>query len=365
VALLPLWVNLHGGYIFGLLLIGLELVVALATALAGPPDGRAGAAARARALGVTLAACLLVSLLNPNTWRALVYPFSYLGNNASVRYVAEWVSPNFHETRYLFFEGLLFLLLIALALSPKRPGLRELLVPLVFAYLGLQSVRNIPLFAVVAVPVVAVAAQQAWYAWRGASAAGTRPLSPARGLINAAIAALIVVATLLTALPLASTQAVARAQRAAFPARAVDYLRRHPVPQPLFNSYNWGGYLIWSLYPRYRVYIDGRPDMYGDAYVDTFVAVYSGSPQWRSILDRQHIASILVEPDSVLAKLLALSPQWRRVYADAQAVIYVRRSVLPSAPSHHGRLTALPGPPGSASTQHSALSTQHWGGAGT
>ncbi len=138
------WVNLHGGYIFGLLLIGLELFAALVAALIGSLPRRGASVQRARTLALTLVACLAVGLLNPNTWRVLIYPFSYLGNNASVRYIAEWVSPNFHQGNYLFFEALIFALLVGLALSPRRPSPRMLLITLVFAYLGLRIGAQYP-----------------------------------------------------------------------------------------------------------------------------------------------------------------------------------------------------------------------------
>jgi len=113
-------------------------------------------------------------------------------------------------------------------------------------------------------------------------------------------------------------------QNSAYPARAVAYLRGHAVPRPLLNSYDWGGYLIWTLYPGYRVYIDGRPDMYGDAYVERFMAIYQGRVGWQAELATQRIRSVLVEPDSALARLLALSRGWRLLYHDNQAVLYVR-----------------------------------------
>lgn len=324
VALMALWVNLHGGFIFGLLALGLQVVAALLAAAFGERPARAGRLGQARLLGLTLGGAAVAALLNPNTWRALLYPFSYLGNNASVRYVAEWGSPNFHEGRYLFFEALLLLTLTALALAPRRPGARELLPCLVLAYLGLQSVRTIPLFCVATAPIAAVALQGLWAA-RGSRAATVHPaLSPGKALVNWIAAAAIAASALLSTSSLTTPRAVTLTQNSAYPARAVAYLRGHAVPRPLLNSYDWGGYLIWTLYPGYRVYIDGRPDMYGEAYVERFMAIYQGRVGWQAELATQRIRSVLVEPDSALARLLALSRGWRLLYHDNQAVLYVR-----------------------------------------
>lgn len=185
--------------------------------------------------------------------------------------------------------------------------------------------RNIPLFCVVATPVIVAALQEIWQTTGWARTQRLPHAVPlGRALMNWVIVVVIVGATLASAFPLTSARAARRAEAAAYPTRAVAYMRSHAVPQPLFNSYDWGGYLIWTLYPRYPVYIDGRPDMYGDAYVERFIAAYEGEANWRSILDSAHIASVLVEPSSVLARLLALSSGWRRIYVDNQAVIYVR-----------------------------------------
>ena len=55
-----------------------------------------------------------------------------------------------------------------------------------------------------------------------------------------------------------------------FPSRAVDFLAQHHLPGPIFNHYDWGGYLIWRLHPEYPVFVDGRADLYGDQLMTDF-----------------------------------------------------------------------------------------------
>src|SRR5437868_10730700 len=256
-ALMVVWVNLHGGFIFGLALIGIFTLGHSAEAWwarrARHADARGRQWARSWRL---LALCVAACLLNPNGLKGLIYPFSYLGNNASTRYIAEWVSPDFHQMQYQFFEALLLALIASVALSPRRPRVTEVLLMLAFTYLGLDSVRNINLFAVIVAPLIAVYLSCAWRAWRtrglrrsrcrtppasGVSPAvpaghmadapsgrTTRPrVTPAKAVLNLALAATIAGAVLVESAPSLADAHNIRMQARQFPAGAVAYLRAH------------------------------------------------------------------------------------------------------------------------------------------
>src|SRR5260370_40306062 len=120
------WVNIHGGFILGL---GLLAIVTGAYVIQDRSPWRRGSAGRldadifaddrdrpvtdVRRCLLVVGATALATLVNPNGLAGALYPFSYLGNNASTRYIAEWVSPDFHQTQYLYFEALFVLLLFA------------------------------------------------------------------------------------------------------------------------------------------------------------------------------------------------------------------------------------------------------------
>jgi hypothetical protein len=333
-ALMVLWANLHGGFIFGLALIGIFTLGQSAEAWwarrARHADARGGQWARSWRL---LALCVAACLLNPNGLKGLIYPFSYLGNNASTRYIAEWVSPDFHQGRYQIFEALLLALIAGVALSPRRPRVTEVLLMLAFTYLGLASVRNINLFAVIVAPLVAVYLSFAWRAWRTRGMADapsghtTRPgVTPAKAVLNLALAAVIAGTVLVVSAPGLTYAHNVQMQARQFPAGAVRYLRAHRPAGPLLNSYDWGGYLIWTLYPRVRVYVDGRPDMYRDHFMDDFVHTYYAQPGWQATLRRRGVRLVLVEPTSGLGHALATTRGWRVAYHDAVSVLYERIS---------------------------------------
>jgi len=338
-ALMEPWVNTHGGFIFGLVLIliyaGGTTVEAIWTALRGGAANVRGVLTPWAAFAVAVA----VSLVNPNGLKGLLYPFSYLGNNASTRYVAEWVKPDFTQRQYQYFGALLLLLVLGLVLARRRPLAWEAGLIVLFSYLGLSSVRNINLFGIVVTPLIALYLTSAGERLR---ARRPRPrTSPGksrigqtsgRSILNAGLASVIAVAVLVAAAPNAALAHTLRKQANGFPAGAVAYIEKnHPVGR-LFNSYDWGGYLIWRLYPAVRVYVDGRPDMYGDAFVDRFVRTWRAEGSWQQTLRHEGVDLVLVEPTSGIGKALAALTApghgrgggWRILYRDRVSVVYAR-----------------------------------------
>jgi hypothetical protein len=89
----------------------------------------------------------------------------------------------------------------------------------------------------------------------------------------------------------------------------------------MYNSYNWGGYLIWR---GYRVFIDGRADVYLDDFMDEYVLAYQMRGDWRRPLDRYDVDYILIETGASFDSLLEASDEWVSVYRDDLAVVYVR-----------------------------------------
>jgi hypothetical protein len=110
-----------------------------------------------------------------------------------------------------------------------------------------------------------------------------------------------------------------------FPTGAAAYLRSHALPGRLLNEYIWGGYLIWSLYPDYRVSIDGRAAVYGPRRFGEHVIVVDLHPGWRGVLDRSGADVAVLRSGSPLVRFLEASGDWRPLYADPLATLLQRR----------------------------------------
>jgi hypothetical protein len=323
IPLTTVWANLHAGFALGLVLILLTIAgLMLESLMSG--ELKAGFK-RVRPLLIVWLLCVAAVSLNPSGARLYAYPFETLKSHAMMKYIAEWWSPNFQEPMFQPLALLIFATCAALALGRKQVRISELVLLTATGFAALRSGRNVPFFALVAIPLLARnswdwISTQKWGEWL------TRPEDRRNAKIFLNVILFIVV-------PLGI--AVARVGRSVadqssvtaqtYPVAATDFLSVQKLPQPIYNEYGWGGYLIWRLYPQYRVYIDGRADVYGDAFLEEFLMVHGGEPPWQEPLDRYGIKTVMVKPDAALASLLKLEPHWTKVFEDSQAIIFTRK----------------------------------------
>ena len=108
-----------------------------------------------------------------------------------------------------------------------------------------------------------------------------------------------------------------------FPVRAARYVRGKGYAGPLYNDFNWGGYLMWAL-PDMPVAIDGRTNLHGDARIGRYGAVWAGVPGWDDDPDLSKAGVVIAKKDQALVSLLRLDPRFRLVYEDHIAVVFVR-----------------------------------------
>lgn len=330
IPLTVLWVNMHAGFAMGLALIVLTMMSLLTDGLLLPDESIKKTWPRIRTLCLLLAGCIGAVCLNPSGARMYSYPFETLNSSAMMQYIQEWKSPNFHEPMFQALALLFLVTFAALTLSGKRTRPGELLMLLVTALATLRSSRNVPFFALLAIPLLA---EHSWH-WVTAHPWGqwfTKPETRETGkawVLKIVLNVLVLLIIPLTGVGLRIGGSVRNqwpTESEVFPAAAVDFMLKEKPPQPIYNEYAWGGYLIWRLYPEYRVNMDGRADVYGDALIEEFLAVHDGETKWREPLEKQGIRTVLVKPDVPLASLLRQDTGWQNVFEDNGSVIFVRR----------------------------------------
>ncbi len=323
--LMVLWVNCHGGFITGFILIGCYVLGEGLDNLLGHAEPPLLRPRRLTALVVVALVSLLATLVNPNTIQMPLYPFRTAGIGVLQDYIQEWASPNFHQLFLQPFIWMLLAILAAMGLSRRRAALTDLALVSVFVYMSLLWQRNTALFALVAAPILmryaAAAIETLWQ-----PLPPPRHTRPARPLLvlNWVLLAVVLAAGLIKIAQPLSPAVNAQIQREDYPTEAVAFVRDHALPGPMFNSYNWGGYLIWTLYPDYPVFVDGRTDLYDDDFLREYLKVAWARPGWPEVLDRYSVNFIFVESDSVLATVLAGNETWPQVYADEKAALFVR-----------------------------------------
>jgi hypothetical protein len=107
------------------------------------------------------------------------------------------------------------------------------------------------------------------------------------------------------------------------PVGAVEYLREQRPPGRLFNSYNWGGYLLWAL-TEYPVFVDGRTDLYDDEIIGQWLKVARAEAGWQQVLEEYGANLVLIEVDSNLDRELRCEDGWQQIYRDELAALHQR-----------------------------------------
>jgi hypothetical protein len=329
-----LWVNLHAGFALGLALSALFLAGGwIERALEHPRQS----ASYPRMMALIFLVDILIVPLNPNGLRMFSYPIETLRSAAMQNYIAEWASPNFHRAEYWPLLVITLGTFAVLSCSHLKLRARDLLLLLVSLYAALCSIRLMPLFVLVAVPLVSTRLGN----WPRSSSAPQRPQATAVTLLNGVIViamalfAGVHISEVIQRQPLAETEH--------FPDRAVAFLQMHQPPGRIFNHYDWGGYLIWKLYPSTPVFIDGRADLYGQQLFDQFADTYQFKGVWQQPLLRWSVNTVLVPPHSPLATGLRSSPSWTVRYEDSQAVILTALPTIRTEPAGTKPAIAKPG----------------------
>ncbi|HXY15676.1 MAG TPA: hypothetical protein VEI26_14350 [Terriglobales bacterium] len=321
--LMLLWVNLHAGYPLGIVLIVVFLMGDLLDRALGNGEVTEWPT-RLRSLSLAGLACAAIVPLNPYGAAMYRYPFETLHSRAMLAYIGEWSSPDFHQGRYAPALVMILATILLPTLCPRCLRARELLLLAVTMYAALRSVRHIPLYVLVAGPLLARVIEGILrQSGKLAPFERQMPLTRLKFTVNLVLLASFVVFVGMRVRYVIGRQAEITAKE--FPSAAVAFLTNARPPAPIMNHYNWGGYFIWRLYPRYNVYIDGRADVYGDSFLDEFAsAYYVKGESWRVGLGKWRVRTIVLPPDAPLVTALSLEPDWEAVFADNQAVVLTR-----------------------------------------
>jgi hypothetical protein len=280
---------------------------------------------------------LVVLVVNPNTYQMYLYPFKTVSIGALRDYIQEWASPDFHQFHLHPFIWMVLLILAVVGLSRRRIDFTDLVLTSFFCYMALWAGRNIALFALVAAPVLmkygAEAIRTLGEAVRACDVGqsllgelGRTQLAPGPWLtaLNWLILILVLSLCAIKVYQPLTLEVNLATQEEYLPVEAVQFIHANNLPGLMFNSYNWGGYLIWHLYPDYPVFIDGRTDLYDDEFIRQYVKVTLARPGWREVLDQYSVNFILIESDSILVAFLEESDEWPCIYTDDMATIFIR-----------------------------------------
>jgi len=323
--LMIFWVNLHGGYFFGLVLICLYFGGNLLSSFFSSPQVSKEHQKKAKTLFAYLILTVTACGINPLGFEILLFPLKLTSNRFLMDRVIEFLSPNFHEA--LPFKYMLLATIGALALSRAPLNLIESGLILLLSYMALYSARYMSLFAIIVAPLLLKS---------GESAIGNLPAQVGRFLQtrNRNLAAIdkkvrgyvwpIAATLLVIGLGLGGSLQFTFDEKR-FPVAAVKFLNRELITGNMFNNDEFGDYIIFSAWPKYRVFMDGRSDMYGEKLGSAYFQVANLQPGWKEVFARNDISWVIFDTKSALTAALNGDGDWRPIYSDEVATIFVKK----------------------------------------
>ena len=326
-ALFAVWANLHGGWLYGLLMIAAYAVGDLLEAWIATE--KAPWLMRARSDGIALAVASCATVVNPYGLRVHAEVLSAVTSPLLARNIGEYLPPNFQEVGQLPFLIVLMLILGLLALARERMPLRWLVLIAMSLFFALRSSRNIALFGVSGWPLVALHASRAWPRNRR-----TFPylkdfarIDPSTRVgLWATPVALILLALGVSRGNLAGYSLLPdHFDRRKFPVVAVERAKQSGMTGRIFEPWGWAGYLMYA-WPAARLHVD--PLKFSERTIDSYRQIEGVNPAWRAELDRWNVATLFVQPQSLLARTVAADSSWQLWYRDSTAAIFRRRRPL-------------------------------------
>jgi hypothetical protein len=299
--------NLHGGFV--------ALPVIVATAGLGHALSGAWDQARQRNVaryGLTFLASCLAALANPYGFGLYRHVAGLLVSSGVTKLIIEYQPPHFGTPEAEVLEWVLLALIGLPAVSQRRLDRYQLCHVLVWLHLALTSIRNAPLFALVAAPALATLIDGLPLSVR---AAWKRPARPA---IFPAIATSSVLVLVMCGLTLGGFDLKR------WPIRAIETLNQQPAEIRLFHEQDWGGLIAAECRPERRSYLDHRFELFGKDAILEYIDVLSGGPAWDLVRARDRIEMVWLRPDRGLAKRLLRDSEWNIVYRDKVSILFRR-----------------------------------------
>lgn len=335
VALPPLmvvWVNAHGGYMVGIVLIalvtGCEWLMAWYRRNQGELEGVKHTQVK---LIWTLVLTILASAINPEWFQHWLYPFQILQMEASKTFIQEWQSPSFHAPVFLGYLALVLGFFVIYIYQQRKADLTEMVLPLFFVAASFVSLRHIPLAVLIMAPFAAKAVgesgnlTQIYQRWVGRG----KSLGDLEFKLNWLVVIVVAIGMAAYA-PVYHARAIDKENKnlveSLLPLNATEFILSAGITGRMFNTYHYGGYLIHRLYPSQRVFIDGRADLFGDDFIKEYSKIYKGEPDWALTFDKFNIDYVICERKAPIRQLLLNRGDFKLVYDDRQSSVLVKNS---------------------------------------
>lgn len=342
--IMALWSNMHPAFLVGFALIIIYMCSEFAVWFLTARELRAASQARLATFATALATAVGASLINPNAFNMYGYIFHYLRQSTVLKNTQEYMPPDLHMLHGVCMLLILFAFVVGLAGARRSLGLAPILTVMAFAYLALTSMRNEPLFVVVAVPIVCTLL--ASFSLRKVVG---KPFAPSAALTNflnrlrPTIENIDVVEATCTMhlLPIATVAFLVLAcllggnigplevvtsdwDPKNKPTETLKCVEKHNLDwRNGLNLDNWGGYIFFKT--KKPTFIDDRLDYYGSEFYLDYAQMVQPSPTYKKLMDKYQIKWILMPPNSTMVAAFKASPDWQVLCEDKASTLMVRK----------------------------------------
>ena len=311
-----LWANLHIQFIYGLFVVGLLLAVNVgqrfAARLGWEPAWLLPAKLPAPTLAAVFAACFIATCIGPYSFHLYGVILQYAEAKMPYRMIIELQPLNFRAGSH-YVQLLLMAFAFFVVGRQNKVDIFKLCLLAAASVVAFRTMRDawficIPAAACIADSLANETEREARETW----------------LEKLGVAAVVALSLLLFARSTEfNTRGLDRAISSFLPVNAVNYLRKHPAPGPLYNTMDWGGFLIWYM-PDHPVAIDGRTDLYGDELVELFFNTANGAESYANDPYLNQAGVVILQKGKELESLLGSDPRFQLAYQDALAAVFVR-----------------------------------------
>jgi hypothetical protein len=329
-----IWVNLHIQFIYGLFPVGLLFAVCLGyeliRQLGREPAFILAPRLPASRVGLIFVACVLATFIGPNTYHPYISVYQYSQAKFPYKVIIELQPLSFRG--YSHFAELLIAGAAFFAVGwQKRVDIFKLMLLSIAAVVAFRTMRDAWFLAITS--AACIADSFAWYraeaaggsAWAGVSGRNAGWRNAGVWLERTGVAVAVLLLLLISSSATDFTQrGLDRAISADYPVNAINFLRRNPVPGPLYNNLNWGGFLMWYM-PDYPVVVDGRNDLYGDELDKLFYGTQNADNSYKTDPYLNESGVVLLDSHLPLAKVLTVDPRFQLIYHDDIATVFARR----------------------------------------
>jgi len=316
-----LWANLHGGFIFGILVWIAYFAGWLWETWQGKSNRNLG-----KNLLVVGVSSLFATIITPDLW----HNWDAVLNNRSafiLNRTVETMRPNLIDPSVLPYTLLLFLTILLFTLNWRSIKASHLFLLLGLGAMSLLMARNIPLYPIACVPILAELTQtyfSKFKAWTETNERFSGFGSTPTQVLWSGLVTLFVVAFFIY-IHFSKGHHVYQFDPTVFPVEVVNFLEKNPPEGNMFNEFNWGGYLLFRLWPRYNVFLDSQSDFYGEGLIREYDQIMSADDDWQSLLENYQVDWVIIPLNSPLATAITNNTNWKIVYNDNTALIGIRR----------------------------------------